>query len=212
MHEHDRLMCLVVDDEEAIRDYVCAILDGNHFQTLQASNGTEALRLLESLGDTIDLLISDVDMPGGDGVTFVRSARDLLPAVPVVLISGHQVFTIIKSLNADFQFVRKPFTHSELLVSVKDATRTGHEIASTQFAKVAVGLRSERSSLTPVWRATSDITAFTKALDKRMIPANAILHRVKTGKEHEGLSPHNPSVVSFYYEGMLLFNISDDLI
>jgi hypothetical protein len=40
-----------------------------------------------------------------------------------------------------------------------------------------------------------------------MIPANAILHRVKTGKEHEGLSPHNPSVVSFYYEGMLHFNI-----
>jgi DNA-binding NtrC family response regulator len=190
MNEIDRLTCLVVDDEEAIRDYVTAILETNHFQTLQASNGFEALRLLESLGDTIDLLISDIDMPGGDGVTLFRSARELFPAVPVVLMSGHQVFTIIKSLNVAFQFLRKPFTPSELLTSVQEATGRKPERASNEFDEVAVGLRGEGTSRTPIWRATADIdiTAFTKALDKRRIPANAILHRVKTGKEHEGLS------------------------
>jgi CheY-like chemotaxis protein len=155
MHKRDRLTCLVVDDEEPIRACVCDVLESHQFDTVTASNVIDALRLLKAVGDSIDLIVSDIEMPGGDGVTLARAARELFPALPVVLMSGHQVFNIIKYLNATFQFVRKPFTSSELLTSVQEATGRQPGMTSMQFDKAPVGLESERSSLTPIWRVAA---------------------------------------------------------
>jgi DNA-binding NtrC family response regulator len=177
MHRRKRLTCLVVDDEEPIRACVCAILDSHHLDPVTASNVIEALRLLKALGDSIDLIISDIEMPGGDGFTLVRSARELFPELPVVLMSGHQVFTIVKYLNTTFQFLRKPFTPSELLTSVQHATGRNIGTTSSRIDKTPVCLQSERSRVIPIWRAAADSTSLNKGVDKRRLPANAIIHR-----------------------------------
>ena len=55
-------------------------------------------------------------------------------------------------------------------------------------------------------RAQADLTAYTTELNKRIIPANAILHDFRLGPGHEGLAQHNPDVVSFHYDGEVYFN------
>lgn len=59
-------------------------------------------------------------MPGGDGLTFARAARELFPTLPIVLVSGHPV-----SERISFELVKKPFLPDALLTAVQRATNCG---------------------------------------------------------------------------------------
>ena len=61
-------------------------------------------------------------------------------------------------------------------------------------------------------RAQADLTAYTTELNKRIIPANAILHDFRLGPGHEGLAQHNPDVVSFHYDGEVHFNVAHEIL
>lgn len=61
-------------------------------------------------------------------------------------------------------------------------------------------------------RAQADLTAYTAELNKRIIPANAILHDFRLGPGHEGLAQHNPDVVSFHYDGEVYFNVAHEIL
>lgn len=61
-------------------------------------------------------------------------------------------------------------------------------------------------------QATTELSVFTSALKKRIIPAKAILHDFRIGPGHEGLAPHNPDVVSFHYEGEVYFNVQHEIL
>ena len=61
-------------------------------------------------------------------------------------------------------------------------------------------------------QARTDLTAYTLDLQKRTIPAKAILHDFRAGPGHEGPSAHNPDVVSFHYHDELLFNVLHEII
>jgi hypothetical protein len=61
-------------------------------------------------------------------------------------------------------------------------------------------------------QARADLTAYTLNLNKRTIPANAVLHDFRLGPGHEGLAQHNPDVVSFHYEGELYFNVAHEIV
>jgi len=56
-------------------------------------------------------------------------------------------------------------------------------------------------------QATRSFPAYTLQLEKRVIPAHAILHDFRVGRGHEGLQPENPHVASFHYEGIVYFNL-----
>lgn len=75
-------ICLVVDDEDAVRGYVRMTLEREGFKTIEAASGIEALRLVEKLGDAVDLIVSDIKMPDGDGITFVCAAREQIRWCP----------------------------------------------------------------------------------------------------------------------------------
>ena len=59
--------------------------------------------------------------------------------------------------------------------------------------------------------AESELTAYTLKLGKVTIPAKAVLHDFRRGPGHEGLSPHNPDVVSFHYDGQVYFNVVQEI-
>lgn len=61
-------------------------------------------------------------------------------------------------------------------------------------------------------QAQTNLAAFTLKLGKVMIPARAVLHDFRLGPGHEGLSPHNPDVVSFRYDGQVYFNIAEEIV
>ena len=81
---------LVVDDEPAIRAYVKGILQTETFHGLEAESAPAAFRLIQKLNGRVDLVVTDVNMPGDmDGLDLAYAIRDAFPFVPVILISGY---------------------------------------------------------------------------------------------------------------------------
>lgn len=82
---HDRLV-LLVDDDEPVRDLVAEMLRVQGFQVREASNGEQALDLLD---EQIDLLLTDFAMPGFNGAQMAHAARERFPQLPVVFLTGY---------------------------------------------------------------------------------------------------------------------------
>lgn len=78
---------LVVDDSATMRDMVAFSLKAAGFETLTAGDGQQALDVLH--GNSVDLIISDLNMPVMDGFTFIRQARgrDALKGVPILVLT-----------------------------------------------------------------------------------------------------------------------------
>jgi len=106
-------LSLVVDDEPSVRRYVSTILQREDFQTLEAEDGAHALQIVEDLDGGLDLIVSDIQMPNGDGLSLAHAVKDSFPAVPVILISGYA------TQDDGFEFLQKPFVPSVLVKAVR---------------------------------------------------------------------------------------------
>ena len=80
---------LFVEDEESVRGIAARLLRARGYEVIEAADGEEALALAEEHAGKIDLLISDVIMPGMDGPSLLKQARGFLGAAPVMFISGY---------------------------------------------------------------------------------------------------------------------------
>jgi len=78
---------LVVEDDPANREMLCALLAQMGHSPVPVEDGDDALRVLAT-AEVIDVIISDVVMPGMSGIDFTRRARAARPGVPIVLITG----------------------------------------------------------------------------------------------------------------------------
>src|ERR1700727_2584297 len=102
---------LVVDDEPAIRAYIREILEGQGIRSVEAGTAIEALRTLHKLNGQVDLLITDIQMPGDiDGLDLAYSALNSFPTLPVILISGYA-----DKSPGSFMLIRKPFMPAAML-------------------------------------------------------------------------------------------------
>ena len=98
---------LVVDDEPFIRMGLQDALEAEGFKVIEADGAAEALDWLASLAD-IEILISDVKMPGMDGFELASRAAASRPGLRIIMISGH-ADAVDARIPADVQFIRKPF-------------------------------------------------------------------------------------------------------
>ena len=116
---------LVVDDEPAITGLVEQILTRRDFRVLAAHSSDVACEL--ATRERVDLIVSDVHMPGLSGPDLLAFLRGRGITVPVVFISGDLApRTVERSLNVpDAAFLPKPFTPGELLASVWSSLRQG---------------------------------------------------------------------------------------
>jgi CheY-like chemotaxis protein len=111
-------VCLIVDDEPGIRRYLRTILEGERLQSLEADSAGQALRIVQSLGRRLELVISDIRMPGDmNGVDLAHSLRNAFPALPVILISGYDD----QIEHGGFDFIPKPFSAERILNAVERA-------------------------------------------------------------------------------------------
>jgi len=112
---------LVVDDEEMIRDLCYHILTAEGYQVIIASNGTAAYEELSR--NDMDMLITDIKMPGMDGLELFERVKQLNQDIVTIFITGHGTLdTAIESLMRGVDgFVLKPFTQEELLGAVERA-------------------------------------------------------------------------------------------
>ena len=113
---------LLVEDEDAVRMFGSRALRNKGYTVLEASNGEEALEVINATEETIDLIVTDVVMPGMDGHTLVQFVRQEMPDMKVILISGFAENVIPGGIdeNAGFSFLPKPFSLKDLAAKVKD--------------------------------------------------------------------------------------------
>lgn len=113
---------LVVDDEEEVRAVMRAVLSLSGYEVLEASGGAEALEICAACGDSIDLLVTDVVMPGMDGHELAVQLRERRPSLKVLLVSGYPA-TIIEHhhgiMPAGMDFLQKPFSGDDLARKVR---------------------------------------------------------------------------------------------
>jgi two-component system cell cycle sensor histidine kinase/response regulator CckA len=113
---------LLVEDEEAVRIFAARALRNKGYHVIEAENGESALDAINSQDQIIDLIVSDVIMPGMDGHTFVNLVRHELPDVKVILMSGYAEETFRDEIGRDtsIHFLGKPFTLKDLATKVKE--------------------------------------------------------------------------------------------
>jgi two-component system cell cycle sensor histidine kinase/response regulator CckA len=113
---------LLVEDEEGVRDFAARALTMRGYKVLQASSGDEALELLRQHEGVLDLLVTDVLMPGMDGPTLAKTVRGLNPTLKVLFISGYPDDKLQNTGDRpeDFHFLAKPFSLKQLTSKVKD--------------------------------------------------------------------------------------------
>ena len=121
---------LLTEDEAAIRDLVQAILERNGYTVIVASAAADACALAEGWAGTIDLLVTDIVMPGGTGPELAERLRRQRPGIKVLYISGYPAREAtpqgIQSEGA--AFLPKPFTRQVLLRAVRDALEAGEQV------------------------------------------------------------------------------------
>ena len=116
---------LVVDDEQGLRDLVCRTLRAEGYRTLEAAHGGEALELVETGPETIDLVVTDVVMPGMDGRELGRRLARSRPTLPILYMSAYEVNDIFQrgSPWSSAPFLQKPFPRDGLINSVEQLLR-----------------------------------------------------------------------------------------
>ncbi len=112
---------LVVEDERPVRSLVRKTLESRGFRVLDAECGAAALELTEGRLDTVDLVITDMVMPGINGLELVERISALRPGIPVLFMSGYsREFLMEKGdLTRRHRIIEKPFTPSALLENAR---------------------------------------------------------------------------------------------
>ncbi len=119
---------LLVEDEEPVRMFGARALRNKGYKVIEAASGEQALEVLRDARN-VDVLISDVMMPGMDGITLVRLVRMEYPQIRVILISGYSedMARSSETLEADIRFLAKPFSLQQLTEEVQEAMEEKRE-------------------------------------------------------------------------------------
>ncbi len=111
---------LFVDDEKCILDSLTAVLRKEPYNIITAESGSEALEVLEN--ESVAMIISDVLMPGMDGIELLKRASELSPHSIKILLSGFsEVEMIIEAINSGllWRYLLKPWNNDDLVMTIR---------------------------------------------------------------------------------------------
>jgi PAS domain S-box-containing protein len=112
---------LVVEDEDAVRHLLCRVLRARGYQVLEARHAEAALQVARSAGRPIDLLVSDISMPGLGGRELADRLAASNPGLRVLFISGYAGEAAADAFPGGCGLLEKPFTADQLARRVRDA-------------------------------------------------------------------------------------------
>jgi two-component system cell cycle sensor histidine kinase/response regulator CckA len=114
---------MVVDDNELVLELVVAILEAENFRVLSADSGPAALKLAAETTGTIDLLLSDVEMPEMSGPDLGEALKTTRPDIHVMLMSGWVTGSLLV-LNYGWAYIQKPFVSVRLVQMINEVLHT----------------------------------------------------------------------------------------
>ena len=117
-----RPLIAVVDDEEPIRDLMCAMLASANYVCTQTESGKAALSLLGS-GEQFELMLSDLMMPGMDGIALLESAKERFPDMPVIMVTAVTDVSVALGAirNGAYDYLLKPFDNARFELALSRA-------------------------------------------------------------------------------------------
>jgi two-component system cell cycle sensor histidine kinase/response regulator CckA len=118
---------LLVEDEASVRGLVKRTLEGGGYRVLEAASGAQALERIRTHPETVDLLLTDVVMPGMSGRALADRIEAQYPEMQVLFISGYTDDAVVRHgvLEAEAHFLQKPFPAERLLRKVRDILGRG---------------------------------------------------------------------------------------
>ncbi len=138
---------LVADDEEAIREVVCTLLEAQGYRCTSFANGREAVAGFRAVSP--DLLLSDIMMPEMNGVALLEQARALDADVPVIMVTAlHDVAAAIECLRKGaYDYLLKPFEREQLYAAVRRALDHRHLLVENRrFQRDLLRLVEDRTA------------------------------------------------------------------
>ncbi|HWG79221.1 MAG TPA: response regulator [Stellaceae bacterium] len=146
--EH-RATILIVDDEATLRSVFSDMMTRQGYRCITAANAVDALQIIESNLLELDMLVTDVRMPGAlDGVALASKLREYQPEVAVLVITGYPESAAMKEAKArGYRVLEKPFRQAELehAVAKELSERPGSDKT-----------RKTTASVTPIEQARKD--------------------------------------------------------
>jgi two-component system NtrC family response regulator len=174
---------LVADDDAAVRRVLERHLADAGYAVTAVESGDEALRRIRA-GERFDALVTDLRMPGLDGIALLAQARKVDPALPAIVVTAHgSVESAVEAMRRGaFDYVEKPFHKDELLLTLERALR--HRELLSENLRLAEALSKEFSLTGMVGRSAPMERVLREA--SRAAPSDAsvlILGESGTGKE-----------------------------
>jgi len=129
---NDSKKILVVDDELSMREFLQILLEKEGYAAQTAANTTDALSILQQT--PIDLVISDIKMPGGSGLSFLEQMRASGLQIPLILITAYaSPEDAVRAMKGGaFDYITKPFNVGEIKEIIKNALNSGGGAPSQQ--------------------------------------------------------------------------------
>ena len=134
---------LIVDDEKSIRKTLREILEFEKYKVDEAEDGKHCLKMLDA--NDYDVVLLDIKMPKMDGMEVLEKAIELIPDVPIIMISGHgNVETAVEAVKKGaYDFISKPPDLNRLLITIRNALDKSTLITETKVLKRKVGKARE---------------------------------------------------------------------
>lgn len=170
---------LIVDDELIIRTTLREILEYENYEVEEAEDAKKALGMIEK--QEFKVILSDVKMPGMNGIEFLEELQKKGNDIPVIMITGHgDIDTAVESLKKGaFDFIQKPLDLNRLLISVRHAFEREKLVVETKKLKKKINKRYEIIGKSTAIEEVKDII-------ERVAPTNTrvlITGENGTGKE-----------------------------
>ena len=182
---------LIVDDDRRLRELLVEVFGEQGWKVVAAADGDEALGALEET--RFGLIITDLKMPGADGMAILRRARDLDEDVPVIMITGHgSVDSAIEAMRQGaYDYLQKPFDPEEVVL-VADRARAHYRLIcrTRELDRTIETLRAqELIGSGPGMRRVKELIAQVAALEVTVL----IQGETGTGKELVARQIHRSS-------------------
>ena len=123
------MRALFVDDEVEFLELMHKRLTRRGMDVITAADGLTALKLLDQAiqeGQTFEIVVMDVRMPGMDGLETLRHMKEKAPKIPVILLTGHACMGVaVQGLDLGaYDYMLKPVAISELIIKMEEAARS----------------------------------------------------------------------------------------
>ena len=121
---------LVVDDDASLREFLSVLLDKEGYQVYMAGSAKEGLETLDR--HPIDVVLTDVKMPGMDGIEFLAEVRKRSRDVVMIIMTAYSTWQkAVEAMRLDaFDYIRKPFDNDDIKATLQRALKLARAVRS----------------------------------------------------------------------------------